>query len=302
MKFQIKTTFSLLLVLVLLALAAAAQAAGQGRLRLSLEDATTTAAQEVTVAVLVEDAPQIYGADVYLLFDPDVLEVVDADDSQAGVQLEPGDFINFEQAFVLQHQVDNQAGRIDYALALLNPAPPAQGDGRLLRITFRAKADGQTTIRLESAMFGTQTGETITPQLENDEISLAVTGGGQNLVPAAVDEDFSEATPLPAPDETGRETIVSETPPSAAEETEDSPPPSTAEETEDSPRPPAVEETGDSPRPPAAEGTEADSNSLFDFIMPGSGGMILALAALGGLGLAIGWFWLNRSRRSNGRS
>ncbi len=282
MKFQIKMTFSLLLTLTLLALSATAQAAGQAQLRLSLENAPSATAQEVTVTVLVENAPQIYGADVRLLFDPNVLEVVDADDSQAGVQLEPGDFINFDQAFILQHQVDNQAGSIDYALALLNPAPPVQGDGLLARVTFRVKVDGQTAIHLESGQLGTQTGETITPQLENGEISLAVIAGSQSPAPAAaVDESSSEAAPLPATNETGSEIIVSEVP-----------------QPHNDSLLPVAQKTGHNPRFFAVEETETDSNFLFGLIILGSGGMIIALATLGGVGLVVGWFWLNRRRRS----
>jgi hypothetical protein len=129
--------------------------------------------QETTVEILIEDAPVIYGADVEISFDPTILEVVDVDEKQTGIQIEAGKFIDDKKSFYLLHNVDNDKGSIDYALTLLNPAPPVQGDGQLARITFRAKSNGTTVISVTKGKFGTQTGETISPDLgEGIEITV----------------------------------------------------------------------------------------------------------------------------------
>jgi hypothetical protein len=209
MRRQTRSIFVLLLALAPLAPSAIAQAAGEPRLWLSVESLNLAVGQEATVDVMVKDVPAIYGADVRLVFDPAMLQVSDADESQAGVQLEPGDFFDFERAFVLQHQVDNQSGSIDYALALLNPAPPVQGGGRLARITFRAQVDGQTTIHVAEAQFGTQTGETIVPLVEHAELSIATTVGEGHPTPQeAVERDSTIVEPPTAPDETGDHTTA----------------------------------------------------------------------------------------------
>ncbi len=174
-KRQVASIFILLFTLALSALSVSAQAESGGRLRPAASDSNLVVGREVTVDVLVEDAPLIYGVDVQVAFDPNLLEVVDADESQDGVQFEPGDFLDPEQSFVLQNHASNETGTIDYALALFNPAPPVQGDGLLARITFRAKATGQTTISIAEGLFGTQTGETIAPALMNTEISVVAT-------------------------------------------------------------------------------------------------------------------------------
>ncbi len=173
-------TFILLLTAIWLMSFASAMAEEQSRITLSVENLDFTVGQEVSVDVMVENMPQVYGADVELTFDPQVLEVVDADENLPGVQLQGGDFINAEQGFFLQNEVNNQAGVIDYALTLLNPAPPAEGNGVLATIVFRAKVDGQTKIDIQTSEFGTQTGEVIPLVLNGIEIGVGSIGGGQN--------------------------------------------------------------------------------------------------------------------------
>jgi hypothetical protein len=165
-------------ILALVVLPATVYAAGQPQLQLSADKSQLRVGQQVTVEVQVKHAPPIYGADVGLSFDQTLLEVVDADTGTAGIQVQPGRFLDASQGFFLQHQVDNAAGTIDYALTLLNPAPPAEGNGVLVRVTFRAKAAGQATVTIVEGLFGTQTGETIAPSLGSVQITIKPARGG----------------------------------------------------------------------------------------------------------------------------
>jgi len=151
------------LSLVFLTCSAMAQDAEETRLRLSVENVTVAVGQELTVDILVENAPLIYGADVRLTFDPTMLAVIDADESQTEIQVTLGSFLDSAQSFVLQHEVNNEAGVIDYALALLNPAPAVQGNGLLAQVTFLGKAEGQTVISITEGLFGTRSGQRIVP-------------------------------------------------------------------------------------------------------------------------------------------
>ena len=47
-----------------------------------------------TVDILIENVTDLYSADVYLTFESDLLEVVDADPDTDGVQIEPGTFLD----------------------------------------------------------------------------------------------------------------------------------------------------------------------------------------------------------------
>lgn len=199
---RLQKTIPFLFALVVLLVPSAVQADGESHLRLSPTDTTLKLEQEVTVDVLIEHAPTIYGADVLLTFDPSMLEVVDMDEDTPGIQVQPGHFINPENAFILQHNADNETGKVDYALSLLNPAPPVEGDGLLVQVTFRAKAEGSTIIAITEGLFGTQTGETVAPVLDSVELAIGAEADGvldivTDSKPQAPESNDSSQSPMP---------------------------------------------------------------------------------------------------------
>ena len=176
-----KLTVVSLVLTTCLAILSPALAAGESWLRLSANTFDVEVEQEFTIDVLVENAPEVYGADVQLGFDPTVLQVVDADNRTDGVQLSAGSFFDPAQSFFLQNMVDNATGTMRLAMTLLNPAPPVQGDGLLCQITFRVIAAGRTTISIRDGLFGTRTGETIAPRFEDSETSASDVSNTANL-------------------------------------------------------------------------------------------------------------------------
>jgi hypothetical protein len=170
-----KTTkiLALLLSLVILAfMPKVVGAAGNPSLQLSVKPSKVIVGQQFTVEILVKNAPLIYGADVHLTFDTKALEVIDADPTTDGIQFQAGSFIDPAKSYPLQYQVDNENGTIDYALTLLNPAPDAHGNGQLALVTFQAKAAGKTMITISEGMFGTRSGETISPDLDSVQVTV----------------------------------------------------------------------------------------------------------------------------------
>ncbi len=103
--------------------------------------------ERATVDLVIEQVAELFGAEIHLTFDPDVLEVVDADGTKEGVQIEPG--VLPAPDFVVQNAADNQAGTVDYALTQLKPSEPRSGDGLLARVTFRGKSAASSQILLE---------------------------------------------------------------------------------------------------------------------------------------------------------
>lgn len=97
------------------------------------------------VEVWVRDVEGMYGADVALTFDPAVLEVVDADPSSAGVQIQDGGFLNSPKFYVARI-ADNTTGVIQYIATSLNPAPVTNGSGVLFRVQFRAQGAGSSAL------------------------------------------------------------------------------------------------------------------------------------------------------------
>lgn len=202
---QFKTNTLILLLILTWLISFATALAESPRIYLSAEGIELTAGQEFTVDVLVENIPPIYGADVRLLFSPAEVEVVGISD---------GDFIDAENSFFLQNEFNNEDGSIDYALALVNPAPDAAGNGRLLTITFLAKSDGATELRIQEGEFGTRTGELVALIQEGVELAIA-----PELVSTPVadeTEDRGEDNPQIERSEGTEETEV-ESPPSIQE-------------------------------------------------------------------------------------
>ena len=100
--------------------------------------------QEFTVTLQLQGVTNLYGVDARVSFNPNVVEVVDANAGAAGVQIQRGNFPNASGNWVVKQVADNQVGVAWYAISLNAPAPGANGSGVLCSIRFRAKANGYT--------------------------------------------------------------------------------------------------------------------------------------------------------------
>lgn len=97
--------------------------------------------QVETLQLLLENAHEVYAIDVQARFDPAVVEVVDADPAQDGIQMTPGQFM--QPDFLVRNVADNEAGTIHYVTTQVNPTLPASGTGVVLVVQFRGKREGE---------------------------------------------------------------------------------------------------------------------------------------------------------------
>jgi LysM repeat protein len=141
----------------------------------------------VTVEVRIENVADMSGAEVHLLFNSAVLEVVDVDAGTAGVQVEHGDFLSPD--FVAQNTVDQENGTIHYAIAQMPPHEPVSGTGVLAKVTFMGKSPGTSAVNFTSVILSDRDGMPISnaPQ------------GGSVAVPS---EDTPTPTETPVPGDT----------------------------------------------------------------------------------------------------
>lgn len=155
-------------ILILITLPAIASAAAP-RLTVQAPTSALKPGEEFNLDLRISDIQPVYGAEIVLHFDPDVLKVMDADTQTEDIQVKPGDFFNLNQKhFMLQNKADNTFGTVNYAMSMLNPSPAAKGDGALMRITFQVKAPGATDIRIKNCVFGTRNGGSIVPEYAVD--------------------------------------------------------------------------------------------------------------------------------------
>lgn len=120
--------------------------------------------ERAIVDLQIEQVAELFGAEVHLSFDPEVLEVIDADPAEDGIQIEPGTMPAPD--FVVQNAADNQMGTVDYALTQLKPSEPRSGNGLLARVTFRGKRAASSQILLDQFVLADIEGTAIeaTPQ------------------------------------------------------------------------------------------------------------------------------------------
>ena len=94
--------------------------------------------ETIPVEVWVNNVAALYGADVKISFDKNVLEVVDADPGKDDVQITPGTFLHPD--FVVHDEADNTAGTLEYTVSQTASSLPVSGNGVLFTIRFRAKS------------------------------------------------------------------------------------------------------------------------------------------------------------------
>ncbi len=119
------------------------------QLQLSPDKAQAAAGDTITVTVNVVGAVGVYGGSFKLSYDPQAFEVVQTD-NKAVTQ---GAFFANEPGFALRNVVDTTAGTIEYAITLMQPAKPINGDGVLGTFTLRALKDAPVALTSLSANF-----------------------------------------------------------------------------------------------------------------------------------------------------
>ena len=129
-------------------------------------DVNTTAVLDLAVTKV----SGLYGVEAHLRFDPQVLEVVDADPTTEGVQLESGTFPAPD--FVALNQVDNDAGTIDYAVTQLSPREPREGSGVVAHIKVRAKRPSTTQVEIEKFILTDTSAGIIRAVGENGQVKI----------------------------------------------------------------------------------------------------------------------------------
>jgi len=160
---------------------ATAQAAGRSATAqaasLSVAPATATilVSDTLTVDVVVSDVVDLYGAEVALAFDPALVQVVDENPGQTGVQMAPGNCP--EANFVAQNAADNGAGTIHYAVTSLAPALPCSDRGVIFSVTFVGLAPGTAPISFTSWLLSDSNVQAITTTASTGSLAVELRPG-----------------------------------------------------------------------------------------------------------------------------
>jgi len=173
------------IVALLLLLVTVAAAAEPAIVRPDPLQTAVRVGQTFVVNLYVQDVTDLYAADIHLRFDPTILQVEDARPEVPGVQIQPlatfmsPDFVIKQKACNVPSVVDpdcQTGGFVWYAVAQLNPTPPAHGSGPVAAITFRAIRAGASPLTISYHKLSSPKGVDIpsTPQSGVVQVADAV--------------------------------------------------------------------------------------------------------------------------------
>ncbi|HEX5478942.1 MAG TPA: hypothetical protein VFY79_04410 [Dehalococcoidia bacterium] len=186
-----------------------AEASSSGTLVLNAPDGQPSAGETFAVTIDLNNAAGVHEFNAYLLYNPNVVQVLDADPSTSGTQVLPGPFPGGGSVTA------NSAagGSIQYAYALPGNAE-ATGSGTIATVQFRALRDGDAGLQWGTVTAADGTGAAGSISTSVDGVSV---GGGSSAAatgtPVVTDTPASTATAGPTDTATA---AASDTPASTA--------------------------------------------------------------------------------------
>lgn len=130
-------------------------AAEQALLWIDPEQPVRELEEDTEFRIRLDQAQEIYGIELRLAFPADLVQGLDANSSQPGIQIRPGSCP--EPGLVVRNEVNNETGQIDYALSQMNPQPPCDG-GVVAEFSMRCAAAGQGTLSFEVGVVSDRNG------------------------------------------------------------------------------------------------------------------------------------------------
>ena len=186
------------------ATATATTAPGQQGTALIFSPASQTVTvcdEQITVAVGVQDVTDMSAMQMDVVFNPAVLQVIDADPGQEGIQVSVDSV--FDSGFVAANDVDNDSGRITFAVTLFN-GNSINGNSGLIEIGFEPTGAGNSELRLENSILASAQAQPINHQTATGNVEvLADCGGGAAVQPGDVEIAKRGPNSLPAGDTNG---------------------------------------------------------------------------------------------------
>jgi LysM repeat protein len=147
-----------------------------------------------TVNIRVENVTDLFGAQAHLSFNPALVEVVDADPSKDGVQIQPGTFLN--PYFTALNIADQADGKIHFAISQGPDDAPVSGSGVLATVTFRGKAAGTSAISFDNVILAAPGGIPISADTQGGNVTVP---GGEPPTPTATPTPGPTPTPTSTP-------------------------------------------------------------------------------------------------------
>lgn len=125
-------------------------------------------AHQPTMAVSLKGASQVRSVALEVQFNPQIVQVVDADPNQRGVQVRLDGGLLSRPTQVLRNEVDTGAGRIFFEATMLG-SETINGDAGLIIIDWRPQSPGTTNVALVRADLTNASGQAV-PTIRQDGV------------------------------------------------------------------------------------------------------------------------------------
>ena len=133
----------------------------QARVLLEPRSLSVAGSAPVAVDIVLDGLIDLYGVEVHLTFDPDLVRVEDAVPDMPGIQISCGPAFPKGSSFVPLNRVDDEHGTIDFAVTLLNPAKPLQGRITLASFSLSALKSGTADIAFAQVLLANRDADSL---------------------------------------------------------------------------------------------------------------------------------------------
>ncbi|NIM95354.1 MAG: hypothetical protein GTO18_16790 [Anaerolineales bacterium] len=126
----------------------------------------------VAMDINIEDVTGLYGVTFELTFDPDILNVVDADPGTPGIQITAGTCPSPD--LVVVNSADNTTGTINFDVSASAPSSPCDGTGTIAQVEFSGVGLGTSPVHFNAWLLVNQ---------DAIEISVTAQDGSITVIP-----------------------------------------------------------------------------------------------------------------------
>lgn len=141
-------------------------------LKLSPNSGNAAGGSSIEIKILLDTGGvTTSGTDAYVRFDPNSLQVIDANAATEGVQILPGSLYS-QTSYNL---VDNAAGKISFSGSKSGGSPGYSGSGTLATITFQVVAGSGSTDVTFDYTAGSTTDSNVIDQASSEDVLSSVT-------------------------------------------------------------------------------------------------------------------------------
>lgn len=127
--------------------------------------------ERVEVPIEIQAVEDLYAVDFEIQFDPNVVQVEDANPNVNDVQPALGTFL--DAGLALYNTVDNEAGVVRFAMTQANPSEAKSGSGVVLILYFQGIAEGESDLTVTTMELATRSGEAISVETVSSTITVS---------------------------------------------------------------------------------------------------------------------------------